>query len=70
MVDTAETVDITETSGKYGNNVIGTIAIPARVSYDAGNFNLSAGVAGGLMINNGAQPYFGAGANVTYRFGN
>ena len=70
MVDTAENAEITQSSAMYGNNVFGTLAIPARISYDAGNFNLSAGVAGGLMFNNGAQPYFGAGANVTYRFGN
>ena len=68
-IDEASDFTITESNSMHGNNVYGTIAVPLGVSADLGNFNLSAGIAGGLMINDGAQPYFGAGANVTYRFG-
>ena len=68
-VDTTSESTITQSNSVHGNNVYGTVAIPLGVSADLGNFNLSAGVAGGLMFNDGAQPYFGAGANITYRFG-
>ena len=70
MVDTAENVDITQSSTSYGNPWIPVVQVPVGVSIDLGNnVNLNAHGQVGYMFDQEHQFAYGGGVGLTGYFG-